>query len=30
VVAYAKPGSEMSLFLERRPRWAFSTAEVQA
>ena len=30
VVAYAKPGSEMSMFLESRPRWAFSTAEVQA
>jgi hypothetical protein len=30
VVAYAKPGSEMSVFLERRPRWAFNKAEVQA
>jgi hypothetical protein len=30
VVAYAGPGTEMSVFLERSPRWAFNTAEVQA
>ncbi len=30
VVAYARPGSELSMFFGRRPRWAFSTAEVQA
>jgi hypothetical protein len=30
VVAYAKPGSEMSNFLERSPRWAFNAAELQA
>ena len=30
VVAYAQPGGETSLFLDRHPRWAFHTAEVQA
>jgi hypothetical protein len=30
VVAYAEPGSAMAAFLERRPRWAFYTAELQA
>jgi hypothetical protein len=30
VVAYAEPGGETSVFLKRRPRWAFDTAEVQA
>jgi hypothetical protein len=30
VVAYAEPGGEVSMFLERHPRWAFHTAEVQA
>jgi hypothetical protein len=28
--AYAEPGGEVSMFLERHPRWAFHTAEVQA
>jgi hypothetical protein len=29
VVAYTKPGSEMSVFLERRPRWVFQAADIQ-